>query len=294
KSFQFDHVFRPSSTQDEIFSSVGEKLVRTFVEGYNVTILAYGQTSSGKTYTMGTASTRATGAGEEGLSEHEGIVPRAVSLLFSLLDDAQVKVSFIEIYNEELVDLLNPSPVSERPPITIREDVKGQLSLAGVKELPVKRAADVLQLLQQGTRNRATGATDMNEKSSRSHAILTLTLRRSHQDHKAGAATKSKLHFVDLAGSERLKRTAAQGDRRREGISINAGLLALGNVISVLTKGLPHVPYRDSKLTRLLQDSLGGNSQTLMIACVSPTESNLSETVNTLQYASRARHIKNK
>ncbi|KAI7874165.1 kinesin-domain-containing protein [Lichtheimia hyalospora FSU 10163] len=371
KMFHFDQVFKPSCTQSEIFGTVGEKLVRKFVDGYNVTILAYGQTSSGKTYTMGTAQHH----GSYDM-EHEGIVPRAVSLLFDILQQNDtrspsptsscssasrpqsrmrppggsrlmmappssiqqrqqskfrytVKVSFIEIYNEELVDLLNPAPPNERPPITIREDTKGHIYWAGLREMTVHSADDVLSYLEQGTQNRATGSTDMNEKSSRSHAILSVTLRQERLVDKNGGGnsrpvspspslrgkraasnnktngdgdgewviTTSKFHFVDLAGSERLKRTAAEGDRRKEGININGGLLALGNVISVLGdpgKRNQHVPYRDSKLTRLLQDSLGGNATTLMIACVSPAEYNLPETLNTLQYASRARNIKNK
>lgn len=243
---------------------------------------------------MGTAASRL---------QEDGIVPRAVSKLFGLLHgdnsigQSSIKVSFIEIYNEEVIDLLSRYPPSERPPITIREDPKGHIYWTGVREMTVHSACDVLDFLQQGSRNRATGATDMNDKSSRSHAILTLSLkRRSDRGDNKGMMVTSKFHFVDLAGSERLKRTAAQGDRRKEGININAGLLALGNVISVLgsDKQQQHVPYRDSKLTRLLQDSLGGNAATLMIACVSPAEYNLSETANTLQYASRARHIKNK
>ncbi|KAI8148369.1 P-loop containing nucleoside triphosphate hydrolase protein, partial [Fennellomyces sp. T-0311] len=213
-----------------------------------------------------------------------------------------IKVSFVEIYNEELNDLLNDAAPTERPPITIREDAKGHIYWTGVKEVAVHSTDDVLYHLEQGTRNRATGATDMNEKSSRSHAIFSVSLK--HEKWTAAASddgewmiTNSKFHFVDLAGSERLKRTAAEGDRRKEGININAGLLALGNVISALgdpSKRSTHVPYRDSKLTRLLQDSLGGSAATLMIACASPTEYNLSETLNTLQYANRARNIKNR
>ncbi|KAH8552671.1 P-loop containing nucleoside triphosphate hydrolase protein, partial [Umbelopsis sp. PMI_123] len=377
KTFTFDYVFGPNSTQDEIFVTLASPLIHKFIDGmfiqttmqeiyfyeientfklmwcYNVTILAYGQTSSGKTYTMGTAQ-HADGIED---IQNEGIIPRAMSLLFetlsrantphlsngrsklerkfrplsvaSALDDmrrnkSSIKVSFVEIYNEDLVDLLNPAPHSERPPVTIREDSKGQIYWSG-----------------QGTRNRATGATDMNEKSSRSHAIFSVTLRQEKWVPSSGQSTPigtpqrspspsissnrpsglrrpessmgfrpqengeegdwiithSKFHFVDLAGSERLKRTAAEGDRRKEGININGGLLALGNVISALgdpSKKSTHVPYRDSKLTRLLQDSLGGNATTLMIACVSPAEYNLIETVNTLMYANRARNIRNR
>ncbi|KAI8636730.1 P-loop containing nucleoside triphosphate hydrolase protein [Parasitella parasitica] len=372
KYFTYDHVFAPETQQGDIFAQLGQKPVQKFVEGYNVTMLAYGQTSSGKTYTMGTAQhTDATDP------EEDGIVPRAMALLFDILQQQQhielpqsspvssingksnlrplsqvlhsnqqqqqksvyrysVKVSFVEIYNEELIDLLNSAHPSEKPPVTIREDTKGHIYWTGVKEVVVHNTDDVLYFLQQGTENRATGSTDMNEKSSRSHAIFSVTLKQerwvptSPQPSRAASPiltklqqakqqqrlsvtgrpasnsisedgdwiiTSSKFHFVDLAGSERLKRTAAEGDRRKEGININAGLLALGNVISALgdpSKKSTHVPYRDSKLTRLLQDSLGGSAMTLMIACVSPAESNLSETLNTLQYANRARNIKNK
>ncbi|KAG2226634.1 hypothetical protein INT45_005120 [Circinella minor] len=476
KAYSFDQVFDTESTQEQVFTAIASKMVDRFMDGYNVTILAYGQTSSGKTYTMGTE------IDDNRQPEHEGIIPRAMAQLFQQLHLQQhpykqsqqshhpqhhqpstklkssrrpisttgpaggsglrtpgsttttnggnnrriipspsnpklrpssmitplntsnsngsngssngssrrgstptlsnapgnnnntktsrhtVKVSFVEIYNEELVDLLNPSPPTERPPVTIREDTKGQIYWTGVKEVTVESTEDVLRYLQMGTLNRATGSTDMNAKSSRSHAIFSVTLkqekwirnnnnnvtpkpsisthvrnnrengptptssrssmigspmmnRRSstlnvramigqmekrqntidedHIDDDDGkwVVSNSKFHFVDLAGSERLKRTAAEGDRRKEGININAGLLALGNVISALSepsKRSAHIPYRDSKLTRLLQDSLGGNATTLMIACISPAEVNLIETVNTIKYAHRARSIKNK
>ncbi|KAI8384706.1 P-loop containing nucleoside triphosphate hydrolase protein, partial [Radiomyces spectabilis] len=381
KLFSFDMVFGPDSQQSDIFSGLVDKLIHKFVDGYNVTILAYGQTSSGKTYTMGTAQHNGRIDPEE-----EGIVPRSMALLFDILQNSSneptqpisptssissstslsknssrlrplsristptlrqpqtnntpksrysVKVSFVEIYNEELIDLLNTAPGVERPPVTIREDTRGHIYWTGVKEMNVQNTDDVLFYLEQGTQNRATGATDMNEKSSRSHAIFSVTLRQekwspgslhhparaespvpsrkarpssalanrsSNNDMRSAEdgewmITTSKFHFVDLAGSERLKRTAAEGDRRKEGININAGLLALGNVISALgdpSKRSTHIPYRDSKLTRLLQDSLGGSATTLMIACASPVENNLAETLNTLQYANRARNIKNK
>ncbi|KAG0168002.1 hypothetical protein DFQ30_005399 [Apophysomyces sp. BC1015] len=416
KSFTFDYLFDTESTQQQVFSGVGSKLVDRFIDGYNVTILAYGQTSSGKTYTMGTAMDY----DRQPDPEQEGIIPRAMSALFERLEEQRrssgsisrrpsfnnlqaasglrtprktpstaklrpasmitpprrgsspslptpppeevvndskatrytVHVSFVEIYNEELIDLLNPSPHAERSPVTIREDTKGHIYWTGVKEVAVGSTEDVLRYLQMGTQNRATGSTDMNAKSSRSHAIFSVTLKQekwvpSSESKKSAAVHKnestphpptpsrssmlasplsrrsntlnvkalvgqmerhaksladdddgdwmvvnSKFHFVDLAGSER-----GEGDRRKEGININAGLLALGNVISALSdpsKKSTHVPYRDSKLTRLLQDSLGGNATTLMIACVSPAEVNLTETANTIKYAHRARSIKNK
>ncbi|RUP49764.1 hypothetical protein BC936DRAFT_141534, partial [Jimgerdemannia flammicorona] len=345
------------------------------LSGYNVTILAYGQTSSGKTYTMGTAK-----HGGDDDPEEAGIIPRAMTTLFQSLAQSaaptptfgmppragtpsrmrplsmavattsnahktkySVKVSFVEIYNEELIDLLNGAPAGERPAVNIREDSKGNIYWTGVREVNVGNTDDVLTYLEQGTANRAVGATDMNEQSSRSHAIFSVTLKQekwvpssspttspassrgspspipgsrgkrpgsamsSHRQSMSGSSedgeegewvvVNSKFHFVDLAGSERLKRTSAAGERMKEGININAGLSALGNVISALgdqSKKVSHIPYRDSKLTRLLQDSLGGNAQTLMIACASPAEHNLTETINTIKYANRARNIKNK
>lgn len=238
------------------------------------------------------------------------------------------------MYNEDLVDLLSDTDYSSIPPaerhslVQIREDTKGHIIWNGLKEINVTSMHDVMAALHRGSMVRQTGSTDMNAQSSRSHAIFSMTLTQSRMVSKTGVSsalprpstptrnkrtfvavpgpsddgewvtTVSKFHFVDLAGSERLKRTSAVGERVKEGISINAGLHALGNVISALgdpskARNNQHIPYRDSKLTRLLQDSLGGNSQTLMIACVSPAEYNLSETVNTLKYANRAKNIKN-
>ncbi|CAG8508016.1 1853_t:CDS:2, partial [Acaulospora colombiana] len=259
--FQYDYAFGPDATQEEVYEKSVTNLLGKFLEGYNVTILAYGQTSSGKTYTMGTADN------DFIPPESKGMIPRTINTLFEKIEAEQcktskfsVKVSFIEIHNEDLIDLLGEGEEYERPPVTIREDVKGNIYWTGLQELKANSSLE-------------------------------------GYDGEWETIT-SKFHFVDLAGSERLKRTAASGDRAKEGISINSGLLALGNVISALgdpnkTKHMTHIPYRDSKLTRLLQDSLGGNAQTLMIACVSPAEFNLNETINTLKYANRARNIKN-
>lgn len=251
--------------------------------------------------------------------DHEGIIPRAVRHLFSGIQMIQenpyeddgtylgnvqfsVAAQFIELYNEEIIDLLDP--YSKTKIYKIHEDTFGSISVTGVTIKPLKGPQDALNFLQQGAIARTTASTNMNESSSRSHAIFTILIRRtrvmSSEDCPEGddlETLTSKFHFVDLAGSERLKRTLATGDRAREGISINCGLLALGNVISALgdlSKRSTHVPYRDSKLTRLLQDSLGGNSQTCMIACVSPSDANFMETLNTLKYANRARNIKNR
>ncbi|CAG8460397.1 8435_t:CDS:2 [Acaulospora morrowiae] len=335
-AFSYDHVFGPESSQQDIYEKAIVKLVDKFLEGYNVTVLAYGQTSSGKTHTMGTADNSSIPF------ESKGIIPRAMTTLFNQTNEPKyrsnkfsIKVSFIEIYNEDLIDLLGDGDT--RSQVTIREDLKGNILWSGLQEIKVNGVDELMSHLSRGSQNRQVGATQMNAQSSRSHAIFSVTMTQQKYvassnssspspppskmtelaksgirpvsstgrlnkqfDEGSGESVTvtSKFHFVDLAGSERLKRTSAVGDRAKEGISINSGLLALGNVISALgdpnkAKHTTHIPYRDSKLTRLLQDSLGGNAQTLMIACVSPAEFNLNETVNTLKYANRARNIKN-
>ncbi|KAJ2450522.1 hypothetical protein EV183_004230 [Coemansia sp. RSA 2336] len=312
RAFTFDHVFSPEVGQEQVYEESVKPLVQQFLQGYNATILAYGQTGSGKTFSMGTGLARS--ATEV---ESPGVVPRAIREIWENLKQREssglkfsIDVSFLELYNEDLIDLLNPrtAPGSRGP--TIREDNRGNMVLIGVERRDVYAPDDVLELLHHGALSRTTASTDMNHTSSRSHAIFTVYLRQQDRRRQPAGADEgmpsivSKIHFVDLAGSERIKRTGAAGDRAREGISINAGLLALGNVISALgsTSGdkqqtprrAPHVPYRDSKLTRLLQDSLGGNSQTLMLACISPSNRNNSESLNTIRYANRARNIRNK
>ncbi|KAI7822409.1 hypothetical protein BC939DRAFT_183501 [Gamsiella multidivaricata] len=324
KSFTFDYVFDEETAQHKVYESCAKELVDRFIEGFNATILAYGQTGSGKTYSMGT--------GLQYKGADQAIVPRSAQAIFSSLDaqmeqdphmEYQVYVSFLELYNEELIDLLQTQPRTRKDSIQVREDGFGGISWQGVKEQQVSSAQELLDWLQKGSLCRTTAATDMNQTSSRSHAIFSVILKQQRSEEiepapeaeeegesgspSAGpvATTKteklkklaSKFHFVDLAGSERLKRTRAVGDRAKEGISINSGLLALGNVISALgdeSRKSSHVPYRDSKLTRLLQDSLGGNSATLMLACVSAADADINETVSTLVYANRARNIRNR
>ncbi|KAF7725370.1 Kinesin-like protein kif21b [Apophysomyces ossiformis] len=318
-SFTYDYVFDTQTPQHFLYQSSVTPLLEKFMEGYNATILAYGQTGSGKTYSMGTALDIDTTN-----SENQGIVPRFIRDLFRGLErkqhemkgdfEYQVYVSFLELYNEDLVDLLNMEQISHNRKrtnsgtsvceIAIREDVQGNIYWTGVREEPCSNPDDLLGFLAKGSLCRTTGSTDMNAVSSRSHAIFSIILKQQLPETDQAQPSSdsrrtlvSKFHFVDLAGSERLKRTNAQGDRAREGIAINSGLLALGNVISALgdeSRRSMHVPYRDSKLTRLLQDSLGGNSQTLMLACVSPSDSNFMETLSTLKYANRARNIKNR
>ncbi|CEI90688.1 hypothetical protein RMCBS344292_05005 [Rhizopus microsporus] len=308
KSFTYDY-----TDQSQVYQQAASPLLHKFIDGFNATILAYGQTGSGKTYSMGTSL--------ENTSSHgnEGIVPRCIVELFEILKNREAQdpeykyeiyVSFLELYNEDFIDLLNNTQQTKRrsqqqlPQVTevsIREDITGQIYWTGVKEEICYSPQDVLNHLAQGSLNRTTGSTEMNSVSSRSHAIFSVLLKQQKPLEEDGKkmvkSLSSKFHFVDLAGSERLKRTHAQGDRAREGIAINSGLLALGNVISALgdeTRKATHIPYRDSKLTRLLQDSLGGNSQTLMLACVSPADTNFQETLSTLKYANRARNIKNR
>ncbi|XP_039428230.1 chromosome-associated kinesin KIF4A [Corvus cornix cornix] len=294
KAFTYDYVFDPSVEQEEVFNTAVSPLVRGIFKGYNATVLAYGQTGSGKTYSMGGTYTAN--------QEHEpsvGVIPRVIKLLFEEKQHRQdwdfvLKVSYLEIYNEDILDLLCPS--RERSPISIREDPKEGIKIVGLTERSVTCAQETVSCLEQGNNSRTVGSTAMNSQSSRSHAIFTICIDQKKKNDK-NCSFHCKLHLVDLAGSERQKKTKAEGDRLKEGININRGLLCLGNVISALgeeNKKGGFVPYRDSKLTRLLQDSLGGNSHTLMIACVSPADSNLEETLNTLRYADRARKIKNK
>ena len=233
-----------------------------------------------------------------------GVIPRVLNDLFLKIEDEKekdkdakftVKVSFVEVYNEEIKDLFNLKPSINQEPLNIREE-NNTIKVVNLSEIQVYSAMTTIQLLEKGSSLRVVGGTAMNDQSSRSHAIFTITLEQIRGENEL---IKSKFHLVDLAGSERQSKTKAEGIRLKEGININLGLLALGNVISVLGEDNPmnkvkHVPYRESKLTRLLQDSLGGNSHTLMIACVSPADSNMEESLNTLRYADRARKIKNK
>lgn len=321
-SFTFDHVYgSTASPSSAMFEECVAPLVDGLFQGYNATVLAYGQTGSGKTYTMGTSF-------RDGCQT--GLIPQAMNSLFNKIEtlkhqtEFQLHVSFIEIHKEEVRDLLDPAAVNKsetvnghagkvavpgRPPIQIRETSNGVITLAGSTERSVQSLKEMADCLEEGSLSRATGSTNMNNQSSRSHAIFTITVEQMRKNNGAGNGITNdfiseeylcaKLHLVDLAGSERAKRTGSDGLRFKEGVHINKGLLALGNVISALgdekkRKEGVHVPYRDSKLTRLLQDSLGGNSRTVMIACISPADINAEETLNTLKYANRARNIQNK
>ncbi|KAF9253566.1 hypothetical protein DTO012A7_4268 [Penicillium roqueforti] len=353
KLFVFDRVFPETTEQEGIWEYVSDS-VDSFVLGYNVSIMAYGQSGAGKSFTMGTS-----GPTEQNNMQNMGIIPRAAQVLFDKLEGPskhnrnsshpttglrtpqrysmtsagsygklnhekekswQLKATYVEIYNEHLRDLLLPetTTTTDRSNVTIREDTKGRIILTGLHQVNINSFDDLIGALNFGSAIRQTDSTAINAKSSRSHAVFSLNLvqRKSSPTHATPSPIKekrmsmpvdtfnagetvtvdSKLHFVDLAGSERLKNTGASGERAKEGISINAGLAALGKVISQLSSRQQgsHVSYRDSKLTRLLQDSLGGNAFTYMIACVTPAEFHLSETLNTISYAQRARAIQSK
>ncbi|TMW64907.1 hypothetical protein Poli38472_009074 [Pythium oligandrum] len=294
KQYEFDAAYASTSEQSQVYHGLVAPMVERFFDGYNATVFAYGQTGSGKTYTMGN---------EFKLSaepESRGIIPRTMSEIFKrIADDASgkqyvLKISYLEILNEEIHDLLASTPSLATTALSVRDDGKRGVCVNGLSEHPVQSIVEVASLLHNGALNRATASTNMNAQSSRSHAICTLTMEQFETSAECGMEARySKFHLVDLAGSERAKRTNAEGARFKEGVNINKGLLSLGNVINALSEKSSHVPYRDSKLTRLLQDSLGGNSKTLMVACISPADINFDETCNTLRYASRARKIQN-
>ncbi|KAF1475031.1 Kinesin-like protein KIF27, partial [Eudyptula minor novaehollandiae] len=301
--FTFDFVFGKNSTQEEVYTVCIKPLLLSLTEGYNATVFAYGQTGSGKTYTIG-------GGHIASVAENEkGIIPRAIQELFQHISenrniDFHVKVSYIEVYKEELRDLLElETSVKE---LHIREDEKGNTVIVGAKEFQVECADEVISLLESGNAARHTGTTQMNEHSSRSHAIFTISIcqKQPAESQKNTDAAQdsvqmiaSKFHFVDLAGSERVTKTGNTGERFKESIQINSGLLALGNVISALgdpKRKSVHIPYRDAKITRILKDSLGGNAKTVMITCISPSSSDFDESLNSLKYANRAKNIRNK
>ncbi|XP_022162800.1 kinesin-like protein KIF21A [Myzus persicae] len=336
KSFTYDFVFDTHENQQTVYENCASSLVAGALQGYNATVLAYGQTGSGKTYTMGTGfdlenidDTDPTAIGIIPRAIHQ-LFDGIQSIKQQSLDVGDpsphfaVTAQFLELYNEEIIDLFDTandySIAKNKSSIRIHEDMQHNIYVTGVSWKPINSASEALSNLRQGALSRTTAATAMNSQSSRSHAVFTINIQQKrfvkHEDEGTESTLEdcgtnstgnqnpgefetltAKFHFVDLAGSERLKRTGATGDRAKEGISINCGLLALGNVISALgdrSRKALHVPYRDSKLTRLLQDSLGGNSRTVMIACVSPSDRDFMETLNTLKYANRARNIQNK
>ncbi|XP_053623272.1 kinesin-like protein KIF3A [Plodia interpunctella] len=288
--YAYDAVFDSNTSQMDIYVQTASPIVEEVLQGYNGTIFAYGQTGTGKTYTM---------AGSNSAPELRGIIPNSFAHIFSHIAKAKddekflVCVTYLEIYNEEVRDLLGNNPhqsleVKERPDIGVFvKDLTGYV---------VHNADELEKIMAVGNKNRHIGATAMNTESSRSHAIFCITVESSKKADDGKLHVKmGKLHLVDLAGSERQSKTQASGTRLKEATKINQSLSVLGNVISALVDGKStHIPYRNSKLTRLLQDSLGGNSKTVMIATIGPAESNYVETISTLRYANRAKNIENK
>ncbi|KAM9183029.1 kinesin-like protein KIFC3 isoform 2-T3 [Mergus octosetaceus] len=280
-SFELDKVFPPQASQEEVFQEV-QALVTSCIDGYNVCIFAYGQTGAGKTYTM------------EGTSTNPGINQRALQLLFSEVRskasdwDYAITVSVAEIYNEALRDLLGKEP-QEKLEIKLCPDGSGQLYVPGLTEFRVQSVEDINKVFEFGHVKRVTECTNLNEHSSRSHALLIVTVHGL--DRSTGLRTTGKLNLVDLAGSERVGRSGAEGSRLREAQYINKSLSALGDVIYALRSRQGHVPFRNSKLTYLLQDSLSGDSKTLMMVQVSPAEKNTSETLCSLKFAERVRSV---
>ncbi|XP_010862521.2 kinesin-like protein KIFC3 isoform X3 [Esox lucius] len=280
-TFELDKVFHPQATQEEVFQEV-QSLVTSCIDGFNVCIFAYGQTGSGKTYTM------------EGVPKDPGINQRALRLLFSEVTekapdwDYKITVSMVEIYNETLRNLLGDNQ-GEKLDIKMNPDGSGQLYVPGLTNFTVKSPEDINRVFELGHMNRATACTNLNEHSSRSHALLIITVVGFNSS--TGHRTQGKLNLVDLAGSERIAKSGAEGSRLREAQCINKSLSALGDVINALRSRHSHVPFRNSRLTYLLSDSLSGDSKTLMMVQISPLVSNMSESVCSLKFAQRVRTI---
>nr|XP_012625803.1 kinesin-like protein KIF15 isoform X2 [Microcebus murinus] len=299
KIFTFDHVANMDTTQESVFSTVAKNIVESCMSGYNGTIFAYGQTGSGKTFTM-------MGPSESDNFSHNlrGVIPRSFEYLFSLIDREKEKAgagksflckcSFIEIYNEQIFDLLDSASAG----LYLREHIKKGVFVVGAVEQVVTSAAEAYQVLSGGWRNRRVASTSMNRESSRSHAVFTITIESMEKSNETVNIRTSLLNLVDLAGSERQKDTHAEGVRLKEAGNINRSLSCLGQVITALVDvgngKQRHVCYRDSKLTFLLRDSLGGNAKTAIIANVHPGSRCFGETLSTLNFAQRAKLIKNK
>ncbi|KAI8647402.1 kinesin heavy chain [Parasitella parasitica] len=286
-TFSFDKCFGSNTKQQEIFEYSIKSIVDDVVAGYNGTVFAYGQTGSGKTYTMMGSSIDD--------SENKGIIPRIIEQIFTSIQEAPinmeftVKVAYMEIYMERVKDLLVPANDN----LPIHEDKVKGVYVKGIKEVYVSDTNEVYDVMRIGGDNRVVASTNMNAESSRSHSIVLTTITQKNLD--TGAAKSGKLYLVDLAGSEKVGKTGASGQTLEEAKKINKSLTALGMVINSLTDGKSsHVPYRDSKLTRILQESLGGNSRTTLIINCSPSSYNETESISTLRFGARAKTIKNK
>lgn len=296
KVFFYDGVFDTQSDQQQVYEQCAFSLVESVIDGFNATIFAYGQTGSGKTYSM---------LGDINTEDLKGIIPRSFEHVIKLINSCSsnktffLTASYMEIYNEEIHDLLKKNSQNKPTKCDIRENMDKGFFVKDLSQVPIQSVSELVSLLAQGNQQKAIGETKMNEKSSRSHTIFTIRIESSID---LGPSIKpkicvGKLNLVDLAGSERQNKTQATDIRFKEAVKINLSLSALGNVISALAEGKhshSHIPYRDSKLTKLLQDSLGGNSKTIMLANINPNSLHYEETLGTLRYASRTKMIKNK
>ncbi|CAG9571457.1 unnamed protein product [Danaus chrysippus] len=283
KLFTYDAAYDCTADTQTIYDEMVRPLVASVLDGFNGCVFAYGQTGTGKTHTM------------EGTPQHEGIIPRAFRHIWAHIENTAspdvthlVSCSYVELYLEDIRDLLS----KDCKKLTIRGQELNGFYIPEMTSVVCKSAAEMVKVMASGNKHRAAARTDMNEHSSRSHAVFLVTLETAHR--ATNRIRVGKLNLVDLAGSERQRKTGAGAERLREAARINQALSSLGNVISALAENSPHVPYRDSKLTRILQDSLGGNSKTIMIANIGPASYNYDETITTLRYAHRAKAIKNK
>ncbi|KAF1376856.1 hypothetical protein PFLUV_G00215780 [Perca fluviatilis] len=291
KTFTFDAVYDANSKQRDLYDESVRPLIDSVLAGFNGTIFAYGQTGTGKTYTM-------QGAWLD--PEKRGVIPNAFDHIFTHISRSQsdkqylVRASYLEIYLEEVRDLLDPNHGNARA-LELRENPESGVYVRDLTSCVCKSIKEIEEVMNVGNQARAVGATDMNEHSSRSHALFLITVECSQPGPDGRKHIRvGRLNLVDLAGSERQAKTGVQGERLKEAAKINLSLSALGNVISALADGRSsHVPYRDSKLTRLLQDSLGGNAKTVMVATLGPAPQHYDETLTTLRYANRAKNIQN-
>uniref|UniRef100_A0A1D1Z2I7 Kinesin-like protein n=1 Tax=Anthurium amnicola TaxID=1678845 RepID=A0A1D1Z2I7_9ARAE len=285
RRYSFDHAFGPECTNADVYKCIYSTIVGV-IQGLNATVFAYGSTGSGKTYTM------------VGTRNDPGLMVLSLHTVFDLIkrdqssDEFEVTCSYLEVYNEVIYDLLEKSSGH----LELREDPEKGIVVAGLRSIKVQSADKILELLNLGNSRRKTESTEANATSSRSHAVLEITVKRKHRNSHRCQVLRGKLALVDLAGSERASETNSGGQKLRDGANINRSLLALANCINALgkqhKKGLAYVPYRNSKLTRILKDGLSGNSQTVMVATISPADGQYHHTVNTLKYADRAKEIK--
>jgi kinesin family protein 3/17 len=290
KYFTFDGSYDENTQQRIFYEESCFGIIESALEGFNSTIFAYGQTGCGKSYTM---------QGYTSSNDLKGVIPNSFAHIFEFIKVSKdieflIRCSYLELYNEEIRDLLANSKSNIK--CELKEDGQKGIYVKNLTDVVVETEEDMSKVLERGLSSRTVASTLMNSESSRSHSIFTVVIEMNSKDKNTGKdmVRVGKLNLVDLAGSERQKKTGAKDAVLKEGIKINLSLSALGNVISALSEGSKHIPYRDSKLTRLLQDSLGGNSKTMMIAAISPADYNYDETMSTLRYANRAKNIKNK